>query len=253
MKFNKLLSICAAMLLLALLAAAQEEPSTVTALEFQTPKNGMTKQYEDGRKAKAAWHKQQKDPQMLFVLQVVAGEQMGSYIVGRSGQHWADLDKPAVPDAADEEEYNKVVAPYVEKRTAAYFETMPKVSYPSPEMEGKYTSATTFHIRYGKGDDFRSAIARMYDAAQKTKWPFHYRWERLANGGPGGTYVLLVEHANWASFADDPNIKPLRDILREAFGEQESMSVIERLNGSIESTYNEVVEFRPDLSYMPAK
>jgi len=31
------------------------------------------------------------------------------------------------------------------------------------------------------------------------------------------------------------------------------MSVIERLNGSIESTYNEVVEFRPDLSYIPAK
>ena len=40
-------------------------------------------------------------------------------------------------------------------------------------------SVTSFHIRYGKGDDFRSAIARMYDAAQKTKWPLHYRWERL--------------------------------------------------------------------------
>ncbi len=253
MKFSKFLSICAGVFLLATSAAAQGEPSTVTALEFQTPKNGMTKQYEEGRKAKAAWHKQQKDPQMLFVLQVVAGEHTGSYIVGRSGQHWADLDKPAVPDAADEEEYNKVIAPYVEKRTAAYFETMPKVSNPGPETGSKYMSATTFHIRFGKGDDFRSAIARMYDAAQKTKWGLHYRWERLANGGPGGTYVLLVEHANWASFEDDPNIKPLRDILREAFGEQEAMSVIERLNGSIESSYNEVVEFRADLSYIPAK
>jgi hypothetical protein len=253
MKFTKLLSICAAVLALALSAAAQGESSTVTALEFQTPKNGMTKQYEDGRKAKAAWHKQQKDPQTLFVLQVVAGEQMGSYIVGRSGQHWADLDKPAVSDAADEEAYNKTVAPYVEKRTASYFETMPKVSYPGPDMNNKYTSATTFHIRYGKGDDFRSAIARMYDAAQKTKWGFHYRWERLADGGPGGTYVLLVEKANWAAFEDDPSIKPLRDILREAFGEQEATSVIERLNGSIESTYNEVVEFRADLSYIAGK
>jgi len=254
MKLTKILSVCATVLLVALSAAAQGEPATVTTLEFQTPKNGMTKQYEDGRKAKAAWHKQQKDPQMLFVLQVVVGEQMGSYVVGRAGQHWADLDKPAVPDAADEEEYNKVIAPYVEGRTSAYFESMPKVSNPAPDgMGGKYTSVTTFHVRQGKGDDFRSAIARMYDAAQKTKWPFHYRWERLANGGRGGTYVLLVDHANWASFADDPAIKPLRDVLREAFGEQESMSVIERLNGSIESTYNQVVEFRPDLSYMPAK
>jgi hypothetical protein len=131
---------------------------------------------------------------------------------------------------------------------------MPKVSNPAPDGGGgKYTSVTTFHIRYGKGDDFRSAIARMYDAAQKTKWPFHYQWSRLANGGRGGTYVLLVDHANWASFADDPTIKPLRDMLREAFGEQESMSIIERLNGSIDSTYNQVVEFRPDLSYIPGK
>ena len=147
----------------------------------------------------------------------------------------------------------KPIGAYVDKRTAAYYETLPKVSYPGPDSGSKYMSVTTFHVRYGKGDDFRSAIARMYDAAEKTKWPFHYRWERLANGGPGGVYVLLVDHANWASFEDDPNIKPLRDILREAFGEQESMSVIERLNGSIERTYSSLVEFRADLSYIPGK
>ncbi|MFZ1918591.1 MAG: hypothetical protein WAU58_13535 [Terriglobales bacterium] len=252
MKLTKLMLVCVTVLLAALSASAQEEKSTVTALEFQTPKNGMTQQYEAGRKAKAAWHKQQKDPEMLFVLQVLTGEHTGSYIVGRGGVHWADFDKPAVSDAADEEEYNKVVGAYVEKRTASYFESLPKVSNPGPQG-AKYTSVTSFHIRYGKGDDFRSAIARMYDAAQKTKWPFHYHWERLANGGPGGEYVLLVDHANWASFEDDPAIKPLRDVLREAFGEQEAMSVIERLNGSIESTYSEIVEFRGDLSYIAEK
>ena len=36
-----------------------------------------------------------------------------------------------------------------------------------------------------------------------------------------------------------------------AFGEQEAMSVIERLNGSIESTYSELIQFRGDLSYVP--
>ena len=252
MKLTKLLAVCVTVFLAALSVAAQEDKSTVTALEFQTPKNGMTQQYEAGRKAKAAWHKQQKDPEMLFVLQVLTGEHTGSYIVGRGGMHWADFDKPAVSDAADEEEYNKVIGAYVEKRTASYFESLPKVSNPGPQG-AKYTSVTSFHVRYGKGDDFRSAMGRMYDAAQKTKWPFHYRWERLANGGPGGTYVLLVDHANWASFEDDPAIKPLRDVLREAFGEQEAMSVIERLNGSIESTYSEIVEFRGDLSYIPEK
>jgi len=253
MKFTTFVYACATVLLGALSAGAQQEPGTITALEFQTPKNGMTRQYEEGRKAKAAWHKEQKDPQMLFVLQVLTGEHTGSYIVGRSGQHWADFDKPAISDKADEEEYNKAVGPYVEKVTASYYEALPKIGNPAPEMGGKYTSVSVFHVRYGKGDDFRSAIARIHDAAEKTKWPFHYRWERLANGGPGGTYVLLIDHANWASFEDDPAIKPVRDILRDAFGEQEAMSVVERLNESIESTYSEIVEFRADLSYIPAK
>jgi len=56
------MSVCVTVLLAALSGAAQEDKSTVTALEFQTPKNGMIQQYEAGRKAKAAWHKQQKDP-----------------------------------------------------------------------------------------------------------------------------------------------------------------------------------------------
>jgi hypothetical protein len=29
--------------------------------------------------------------------------------------------------------------------------------------------------------------------------------------------------------------------------------VIERLNSAVESTYSEIIEFRPDLSYIPAK
>jgi hypothetical protein len=252
MKFTKLASICGGVLLLAISAAAQGTSSQITSLEFQTPKNGMTKQYEEARKTKAAWHKQQKGAETLFVLQVLTGEHTGSYIIGESAPHWADFDKPSIPDAADEEEYNKVIGPYVEHRTTSYFESMPKVSNAGPGG-AKYTAVSTFHIKYAHNDDFRSAIARIYDARQKTNSPLHFQWEHLVNGGPGGTYVLLVDHANWASFDDDPSVKPLRDILRDAFGEQEAMSIIERLNSSIESTYSEIVEFRADLSYIPGK
>jgi hypothetical protein len=151
------------------------------------------------------------------------------------------------------EEYKKVVAPYVEKMNAAYYEFLPKWSNPSPDMNAKYIAVTTFHIRSGKGDDFQSAIAKAHEANEKLKTPVHNSWYRLANGGNGGTYVLTTPHANWASFEDDPAVKPLRDRLREAFGEQEAMSVIERLNASIDHTYSEIVEFRTDLSYIPGK
>jgi hypothetical protein len=242
-----------ALLLVALSASAQGQPGNIAALEFQTPKNGMVKQYEDGRKQKVDWHKQQKDAQALYVFETLTGDRTGTYIVGRLGQHWADFDNPSVTAAADLATYQQLIGASVEKLVTAYYEFLPKWSNPSTDMNAKYTEVITFHVRFGKGDDFRSAIARAADARQKVKSPAHYSWYRLVNGGPGGTYVITIEHANWASLEDDPAVKPLRDDLRSAFGEQEAMSVIERLNASIESTYSELIEFRRDLSYIPAK
>lgn len=253
MKLLKLaVTVCAAGLF-SVGALAQEKPGTIAALEFQTPKNGMMKQYEEGRKAKAEWHKQQKDTQPLYVSEILTGEHTGQYIVGQFGLHWADLDKPSVPESADMEEYLKVVGPSVEKMTASYYEFLPDWSNPSSDKNPKYIEVITFHVKYGKGDDFRSAVAKVHEANQKVKSPNHNSWYRLVDGGPGGTYVLTLPHADWASFEDNPNIKPLRDRLREAFGEQEATSVIERLNASIEGTYSYLIQPRPDLSYMPAK
>lgn len=253
MLVKKLLCVVAVMLAAAVSGYAQEQSNTVAAIEFQTPKNGMVKQYEEGRKQKAEWHKQQKDTQALYVFETLTGEDTGTYLVARFDQHWPDFDKPSVPDAADLEQYQKLVGNSVERLTTSYYEDLPKWSNPSTDMNGKYTEVITFHIRYGRGDDFRSAIMRAHEAREKVKSPAHYEWHRLVNGGPGGTYVLTIGHTNWASFGDDPAIKPLRDDLRAAFGEQEAMSVIERLNASIESTYSTVIQFRPDLSYVPAK
>jgi hypothetical protein len=242
--------------LLGAISAAAQAPAPkaeITSLEFQTPKNGMVQQYEAGRKQKVEWHKQQKDKDALYVFETLTGDRTGTYLVGRLGQHWADMDTPSVTDAADLAEYQKAVGASVDKVVSAYYEYMPKVSNPPTEMNGKYTEIITFHIRYGHNDDFRSAIARVHDARMQLKSPFHYNWYHLLSGGSGGTFVLTIEHANWASFEDDPAVKPLRDDLRAAFGEQEAMSVIERINSSVESTYDELIEFRPDLSYMPAK
>ena len=252
MKLFKLSTSVCALFLVAFAAAAQNQPASVDALEFQTPKNGMVKQYEDGRKQKVEWHKQQKDTQGLYVFQILTGERTGTYMVARFGQHWADFDKPSVPDADDLAQYQKLVGSSVESLVTSYWEAMPKWSNPST-MPGKYVEVITFHVRYGHGDDFRSAIARAAEARQKLNSPAHASWHRLVNGGPGGMFAVTYDRANFASMEDDPAIKPLRDDLRAAFGEQEAMSVIERLNSSVESTYSELIQFRPDLSYIPGK
>jgi len=234
--------------------AAQSNPGNIAVLETQTPKSGMTQQYEQGRKQKADWHKQQKDPLPLWVFEILSGDDTGSYLVGRLGQHWMDYDKPPIPDAADTEEFNKAVGSYVESVKTHYYEYLPKLSNPSDSAgPAKYDEIITFRVRYEKRGEFRSAIGRMAEAVQKTKWPVKFEWYELASGGFDGTYVLALPRASWADFEDNPSVKPFREMLRDAFGQAEADLVVARLEGSVESEYSEIIQFRPDLSYTPAK
>ncbi|MBZ5571558.1 MAG: hypothetical protein LAO09_06750 [Acidobacteriia bacterium] len=254
MKRKHVVSALGIILFAACSVVAQEKPGTIAALEFQKPKNGTVAQYEAGRKQKAAWHKQQNDPLPLFVWEILSGDDTGTYVVGRLGQHWADFDKPPIPDTADREEFQKVVGNYVDSVVARYYDFMPKVSNPSDaKMPPKFSEIITFHVRYGKGSDFRSAIGRVYEATQKTKWPVSYEWYELASGGPTGIYVLVLPRNSWADFEDKPDVKPFRDMLKEAFGQAEADSIVDRIDNSVQKETSEIIQFHPELSYLPGK
>jgi hypothetical protein len=137
---------------------------------------------------------------------------------------------------------------------ARYYEYLPKVSnLEASSPPSKFSEINTFRVMYGKGSDFRSAIARIYEASQKTKWPVKFGWYTLASGGDTGTYVLVLPHNSWAEFEDQPNVKPFRDMLKEAFGQAEADSIVSRIEHSVHSETSDAIEFRPDLSYLPAK
>src|ERR1700687_4477264 len=254
MKHNQLLSAIGIVSFVACSLAAQEKPGTLAALEFQKTYNTKLPQYEAGQKQKAAWHKEKNDPQPLLVWQILSGDNTGTFVVGRLNQHWADFDKPAIPDEADLAEFQKVVGPHVESVTARYYEFLPKISNPpSGATMSKFSEILIFQVRYGKGSDFRSAIDRIYEASQKTKWPLNFEWYRLVNGGQTGTYVLSLPRKNWADLEEKPDVKPFRDMLKEAFGEAEADSIIDRIDHSVEKGMSEIIQFRPDLSYLPGR
>jgi hypothetical protein len=176
MRTKKLLS-AFAIVLFAFSVAAQDKPGTVAALEFQKPKNGMVKQYEDGRKQKATWHKQQNDPQPLLVWETLSGPETGTYIVGRLGQHWADFDKPAIPDQSDLDEYQKAVGSYVESLVGRYYELMPKISNPvSPGTAPKFDEIVTFMCAMANRRTFRAPLT------ESTTLPRRRSGRSISNG-----------------------------------------------------------------------
>jgi len=254
MKALRLLSAFAFALLSAVSIAAQANPGNILQLEFQTPKNGMIPQYEDGRKQKAGWHKQQNDKTPLLVWQIISGNDTNTYIVGEPPQHWADFDKPSIPEDQDLSEYNKVIGNYVESLKTRFYEFMPKVSNPpASKLPLKYEEVVEYQLKYGKASAFASSVARAHDASVKTNWPYKYEWYQLANGGAEDTWVLVIPHENWASFEDLPNVKPFRDMLKEAFGQAEADSIVEGFDSSVIHATSSIIEFRPDLSYLPEK
>jgi hypothetical protein len=255
MNRNKYVCAFAVVLLAAVSASAQTEPASIAGVESQTPKNGMTQQYEQGRKQKADWHKQQKDPNPLYVFETLTGESTGTYLVCRVDMHWAAMDKPPIPDASDTEEYAKVVGSYVQTITDAYYEYLAKISNPDPSATtpAKYSEFVTFHVKRDKIAEFRSALGRISEASKKASWPVHYQIYELDFGGGVGTFVLVEPHASWADFESKPDVKPLRHMLEDAFGAAEAEAVYGRLIGSIDREDSEILQFRQDLSYIPAK
>ncbi len=188
MKALRLLSALAFAVLSVSGLIAQSNPGTILQLEFQTPKNGMIPQYEDGRKQKAAWHKQQNDKTPLLVWQIISGDDTNTYIVGEPPQSWADMDKPSIPEDQDLAEFNKVIGNYVEKLVIRYYEFMPKLSNPpASQLPLKYEEVVVFHVRYGKGSDFAAP-----SAAFMTRQP-------RANGRPtlsGMSWRMAARKAN---------------------------------------------------------
>ena len=254
MRFGKFVSTLGVVLLGAVSVAAQSQPGTLAALEFQTPKNGAVTQYEAGRKQKVEWHKQQKDAQPLYVWEILSGDSTGTYIVGRLGQHWSDLDKPTVPDASDLDTYRKLIASNVQTLVARYYEYMPKLSNPASSMTpSKFSEIITYHVHGDRDSEFRSSIKRFNEAIQKGKVPLTYYWYELVNGGQGETFVLSIPHANWADFEDNPNVKPFRDILKDAFSAVEADEILKEFDASVKGTESEIIQLRDDLSYIPAK
>jgi len=48
-------------------------------------------------------------------------------------------------------------------------------------------------------------------------------------------------------------VKPFREMLKDAFGAAESESIVDWINESVKSETAEIIQFRPDLSYIPGK
>ena len=251
MRLGKALAVIAFAGAAAFTIGAQQKPAHIMGIEFQTPKNGMTKKYEEGRKEKAKWHREKKDPRPLFVWETMTGEHTGTFIVGQPAVTWKEMDTPPISDDMDQEMWQKLMGDATENLVANYYEHQPDLSWPSDEkMPAKYSEVVTFNVHQGRTDAFVAAVKKINAAITKAKWGSHFNFYMLSYGGRGGTFVLVVDHPNFADFAEP--VKSFNQLMAEALGGKEAAATFMKgLDAATDSTEAQIIKFRPDLSYIP--
>jgi len=232
-------------------AFAQQKPGNVTLVMEMTPKSGSERQFEAGLKQLAAWYASNNDPQGRAVFMQITDEKAGTYSVVRRWMHWADLDNPVPSEEQARTEFEKAMGDTVATYALRVYEEIPELDHPANlERPAKYYEIDTFHVPLGKQDRFAAAVGRLREAIEKTKSPMDVSWLALTEGGEFGTWVAAIGHDTSADFGS-----PTPDeILNKAFGAEQGNATVNEISALIGGHFTqEVIEFRPDLSYFPKK
>jgi len=232
-----------------------QNANNVCRIFFQTPKPGMTQQFEAARKKHNAFHGSQKDTWTWNTFAIQTGDNTGTYVTSTCGHAWKDFDdweaKMGKVDAADAA---ASIGPTVQGGRNGFnvyradMSLAPSMANPPSPL----TAVTIYVLHPGTAPDFIAAVKKINDALSKqADWPKTSGWLQLMNGGEVPTFVLLNQRKNWADFAPLP--KTVIDVVTETYGKEASDEIQKTIRDSTAHILTEAATYREDLSYVPAK
>jgi hypothetical protein len=229
-------------------AQAAKPPESVTEVNVSKVKPGMTTQWEQGRKRHSDFHRAQKDTWTVAVYQVLSGDFVGNYVSVQGGRNWKDFDTRADFDKLDAADVAKNMGPYEDPGARSFYVYRPELSR---SKEGgtpaKMVTVTHYWLLADHINDFQDAVKAIKAAIEKVNYPAKpSRWYQLANGGDTPHFVLVTERTGWA------DLEPPAQTLQEALG-PDGAQALDKLRKSVKRLYTEMLEYRPDLSYVPSK
>jgi hypothetical protein len=246
----RMMCLTAAAAVLALPLGAADQP-LVTRVTSWKVKAGMEAKFEAGLKKHNEFHRKQGDALGLSTAQVQSGPNTGSYVRFASNWHWQDFDVEAKMADADQADTAVNTDPYIESATTRYYRLLSDLSRPKEDGPAAMFAIVFYRVKFDKVDDFTMALRKFHEAIGKTQWPAHYAWFALANGGDGPEFVLSIPHDSFADF--NPLEKPFDKMMEEAYGRAEAESISEMFSHSVAGVSSEIIAYRADLSYVPAK
>jgi hypothetical protein len=167
------------------------------------------------------------------------------------GLAWKDLDGHDEFDKRDTEDIGKSLGPTIASNRASYYVLRPDLSLTPPSATApKMISVVHYFVKPSGITAFTDSIKRINAAIVQTKYPAKpSRWYQLANGGEGPHYVVVGDRNSWADMQGPA--QSMAEMLKQTYGNDDK--TMQNLRDAVDHTVSELLEFRADLSYIPAK
>lgn len=234
-------------------APAQTPNNPVGEIHITMPKPGMTAQYEQARKTHMNFHRAQKDPWSWHTWEIVTGPNTGSYVTGSFGHRWTEFEAREKFAATDRADADRTMVPTTASATMSYAILRTDLSR-NPEIPttmARMATATHYWLDPVDVPAFVEALKRINAGVDKVKYPMKpSRWYQ-ATSGEVPHFVLITDRATWADM--EPQERTLDEAMAEAYGQQDGQTLMTSFRRGIKRVVNELMVYRPDLSYIAAK
>src|SRR3954471_17924289 len=146
-------------------AINEQNANNVCRIFFQTPKPGMTQQFEAARKKHNTFHGSQKDTWTWATFEIQTGDNTGTYVTSTCGHSWKDFDdweaKMGKADAADA---GSSIGPTVQNGRNGFYVYRADMSLGAANRPpAAITSVAVYSLRPGTAPDFVDAIKKIND------------------------------------------------------------------------------------------
>ena len=243
---------CLALAATLVVSPALAEDPVISRVVIWKAKPGMEAKLEAGLKAHNAFHAKKGDTMAHNTYVVTSGPNTGNYVRVAGGRNWKDFDAEAAWQKEDQADSAINTNPYVASAVPSYYRLRTDLSRMPPGTTPAPMYALAFlRLKIGKVDDYEQTRKLAKQAADKANWPRHFLVFSLMNGGDAPTWVISNAADKYADF-NPPEGKTFADMLEEQLGKDAARLRQELSDSSVESVFTEMLEYRADLSYVPA-
>jgi hypothetical protein len=233
------------------LSWAQTGPDKVCEVNVTVPKAGAANEFEEARKKHNEFHRAEKDKVSIIVWTISSGPFTGAYLTTSCGVTWKEMDGHDAFDQRDMADIQRTLVPTIASNHRSYYILRPDLSQtPESATPPKMLTVVHYFVKPSGMIDFTEAIKRVNAAIVQAKYPTKpSRWYMLANGGEGPHYVLVTDRNSWSDM-QGPD-QTLVDLLKQVYGNDDK--TLQKLRDAVDHTISEMVDYRPDLSYVAPK